>query len=358
MTLDEGSGATARAGAGYTPAPIPDDEISLWEVLAVLVRRRRLIVRTAVVVVVAAVAVAFLRARTWTTEATFRPQGSGGASELAALASQFGVNVGSRDEGESPAFYQELLSSREVLGRVTVAPYPTADGTASLPDLLEIEAESEALRIARAVEWLRQEAIAVSTGRETGIVTLEVTSRWPGVSLGIAQNLLDEMSRFNLETRRSQARAERDFIEARVEEAAEGLRDAEEALQTFLQNNRVIGEFSQAKLEFDRLQREVLNRQQVYSTLVQSYEQARISEVRDTPVITVLQSPYLPPEPDGRGLALSGALGLVLGGMAGVVLAFLVEVFQRPPDGSDPARRDFQEAWAGLKRSLPFGGRA
>jgi hypothetical protein len=105
-------------------------------------------------------------------------------------------------------------------------------------------------------------------------------------------------------------------------------------------------------------QREVVNRQQVYSTLVQSYEQARITEVRDTPVITVLQSPFLPPEPDGRGLTLSGALGLVLGGMVGVVLAFLVEVVQRPMDGSDPARRDFQEAWAGLKRSLPFGGKA
>lgn len=358
MTLQEGTGGAAAVGGGYAPAPGPDDEISLWEVLAVLLRRRSLIVRTAGAVIVVAIAVAFLRDRTWTTEASFRPQGSSGASELAALASQFGVNVGSRDEGESPAFYQELLASREILSRVAVASYPGDEGVAPLPELLAIEEENEGLQVARTVEWLRETAISVSTGRETGIVTVEVTSRWPQVSLGIAQDLLDEISRFNLETRQSQARAERDFIQSRVQAAADDLRDAEVALQEFLQNNRVIGEFSQAKLEFDRLQREVVNRQQVYSTLVQSYEQARITEVRDTPVITVLQSPFLPPEPDGRGLTLSGALGLVLGGMVGVVLAFLVEVVQRPMDGSDPARRDFQEAWAGLKRSLPFGGKA
>lgn len=357
MTLHQGSGESGGGGPPLGTSPVADDEISLWEVLAVLLRRRVLIVRTVFVVVLVAVAVAFARHRTWTTTASFRPQGSSGASELAALASQFGVNVGARDEGESPAFYQEVLSSREILARVAAESYESDQGSRPLADLLDIRAETPQLRLARTVEWLRDEGLSVSTGRETGIVTVSVKSRWPAVSLGIADRLLAEVSRFNLETRQSQARAERDFIEARVAAAAGDLQTAEENLQEFLRNNRVVGEFSQAKLEFDRLQREVLNRQQVYSTLVQSYEQARITEVRDTPVLTVLQSPYLPPEPDGRGLVLGAALGVVLGGMMGVILAFLVEVFQRP-DASDPARRDFQEAWAGLRRSLPFGPRA
>jgi uncharacterized protein involved in exopolysaccharide biosynthesis len=331
-----------------------DDEISLWEVLAVLLRQRRWIVRSIVACAALAVVLAFVRARTWTTSASFRPQGSQGASELMALASQFGVNVGGSDEGESPALYQELLGSREILSRVAVAEYSAADVSGTLPVLLEIEADTPELELSRAVEWLEEQAVSVSTGRETGTVTLSVTTEWPGVSEAIARHLLDEVSRFNLETRQSQAGAERTFIEERVTAAEESLREAEAALQTFLQNNRVVGEFSQAKLEFDRLQREVLNRQQVYTTLVQSYEQARISEVRDTPVITVLQQPFLPPEPDGRGLVLGFALGVVLGGMLGVVLAFLAEVFGRPAQAGDPARRDFDEEWAGFLGSLPF----
>ena len=46
---------------------------------------------------------------------------------------------------------------------------------------------------------------------------------------------------------------------------------------------------------------------------------------------------------------LIGLLGIVLGGMLGIVLAFVVEAFARPSQG-DPAREDFDQAW----RSLPF----
>ena len=350
---------TAERGSDAPPPPprpastTADDEISLWEVLAVLLRRRRWIVRSVATVAVLSVAFAFLKARTYTTQAFFRPQGSTD-SELVALASQFGVSVGGRgDDGESPAFYAALITSREILAKVAESEYSTADISGTLMDLLEIEAETEALRLQRAVEWLQESATSVSTGRETGVVTVEVTTRWPQVSEAIASNLLQEVSRFNVETRQSNARAERAFIEERVNAAEAELREAEEALRTFLDENRIVGQFSVLNAERERLQREVVAREQVYTTLLQAFEQARISEVRDTPVITVIAEPHLPPEPDGRGLVLSLALGIVLGGMVGVVLAFLREVFGRPSSG-DPARADFQEEWTGLLQSLPF----
>jgi uncharacterized protein involved in exopolysaccharide biosynthesis len=352
MTLEQGAGSTTAPSAGGASGP--DDEISLWEVLAVLLRRSRLIVGSILMVAFVAGLLALLRHRTWTTAAAFSPQGTGGSSQLASLASQFGVNVGGTDQEANPAFYEELLRSREILIRVARQGYPGEEGIAPLTDLLEIEADTEDLRLDRATRWLRESAMSVSVNWDNGIVTVEVTTRWPEVSEGIARNLLSEVSRFNLETRQSQAGAERDFIEGRLAAAEAELRRSEDALQDFLRNNRVIGEFSEAKLEFDRLTREVGNRQAVYGTLVQSYEQARIQEVRDTPVITVLQSPYLPPKPDPRGLVLSVALGMILGGMLGVILAFGAEVFGRPGGEADPARRDFEEAWKGLKRSLPF----
>jgi uncharacterized protein involved in exopolysaccharide biosynthesis len=125
----------------------------------------------------------------------------------------------------------------------------------------------------------------------------------------------------------------------------------------FLEANRQWQDSPLLQFRHDGLQRKVTLRQTVLTTLVQSYEQARISEVRDTPVITVLQAPFLPPGPDPRRRVLSAALGIVLGGMAGIVFAFLVEAFRRPSEG-DPAREDFQQTWDGLKRSIPFmGGR-
>ena len=333
----------------------PDDEISLWEVLAVLLRRRGTIVVTGVMFVAAALAYTLLKPQEYTTQASFRPQGSeAGASGLLALAGQFGINVpGASGEDLSPAFYQELLASHEILQRVADRAYTVeGEGTVALVDLLEIEKDTEPLRVEVAIERLREELVSISLGRETGIVTLEVTTEWPDLSQEIAERLLAELQVFNLETRRSQAAAERMFIEARVDSARVALNAAEDSMQRFLQLNRRIEDSPELTFQRERLQREISRQQQVYTGLVQSFEQARIAEVRDTPVLTILQAPYLPPGPDRRGLLLALALGVVLGGMGGVVLAFVVEAIRRPAPG-DPAREDFQRAWNALVAPFP-----
>jgi uncharacterized protein involved in exopolysaccharide biosynthesis len=349
--------------AGTTPqvteAPRPDDEISLWEVLAVLLRRRGTIVLTTLFTMAAAVGFTLLQEDTYTTQASFRPQGSdASASELMALASQFGIRVpGSSNEEVSPAFYADLLASREILHRVASRDFDVDGiGAASLADLFEIEEDTEELRLEEAIETLRDDVVAIQTGRETGIVTIEVRTKWPDLSEEIAQRLLDEIARFNLHTRQSQAAAERVFIQERVDSARVALLSAESAMQAFLQANRQWQNSPDLTFQHDRLERDITLRQQVYTTLVQSFEQARISEVRDTPVITVLQAPFFPPGPDDTRMLLVLALGVVLGGMAGVVLAFVVEAMKRPAPG-DPARQDFQQTWDGLVRSLPFGRR-
>jgi uncharacterized protein involved in exopolysaccharide biosynthesis len=336
-----------------------DDEISLWEVLAVLLRRRGTIVLTTVVVAGLAAAFAQFRPLTYTTSASFRPQGNEVSnSQIMALASQFGVNVGGAGgEEASPAFYAELLTTREILSRAANQPYSVEGvGSVMLKDLLEIEEDTEPLRDEETIEWLREEAVSVSTGRETGTVTISVKTEWPDLSQAIAADLLDEVARFNLDTRQSQAASERQFIEARVKAGEVELTEAEDALRAFLEGNRQWQNSPMLSFQHDGLMREVTLRQSVLTTLVQSYEQARITEVRDTPVITVLQVPFLPPGNDPRRRVLTAALGIVLGGMLGIVLAFLVEAFRRPSEG-DPAREDFQETWNGLLRSIPFLGR-
>jgi uncharacterized protein involved in exopolysaccharide biosynthesis len=354
MTDQDMTTQTERAVSSHRPV---DDEISLWEVLAVLLRRRGTIVLTTILVSALAVAVTLIRAETFTTSASFRPQGSDvSGGQLMALASQFGVNVPGGSEEASPALYAELLTSREILARVAGRSYAVAGvGDVMLKDLLEIEEDTEPLRDEETIEWLREEAVSVSTGRETGTVTLSTVTEWPDLSQAITQELLDEVALFNLDTRQSQAASERSFIEARVENAENELELAEEAQRAFLEANRQWENSPLLQFQHDGLQRELSLRQSVLTTLVQSYEQARISEVRDTPVITILQAPFLPPGPDDRRLVLSAALGIVLGGMAGIVFAFLIEAFRRPSAG-DPAREDFQNTWDNAVRSIPFMG--
>jgi len=354
---------TTPAGGGPAASsarPPVDDEISLWEVLAVLLRRRGTIVVTTLLVAGAAAAYAQFRAVTYSTAASFRPQGSQqSGGQLMALASQFGVSIpGGAAEEASPAFYAELLTSRELLHRAGTRSYEVeGHGTVLLKDLLEIEKDTEPEREEEVFEWLRDEAVSVSTGRETGTVTLTVQTEWPDLSLAIAQQLLSELSRFNLDTRQSQAASEREFIESRVEQARADLKTAEDSLRLFLESNRQWENSPLLRFRQEAMMREVTLRSSVLTTLIQSYIEARISEVRDTPVITVLQEPYFPPRYDPRRRVLFGLLGIVLGGMLGVVLAFLVEAFARPSSG-DPAREDFDRAWSATARSIPFFGRS
>ena len=67
-----------------------------------------------------------------------------------------------------------------------------------------------------------EEAVAVGTGRETGIVHLDVTTTSAELSRQIADQLLQEVERFNLQTRQSRGAAERAFIEERVARRAKG----------------------------------------------------------------------------------------------------------------------------------------
>jgi uncharacterized protein involved in exopolysaccharide biosynthesis len=63
---------------------------------------------------------------------------------------------------------------------------------------------------------------------------------------------------------------------------------------------------------YDRLVNNVTLRQQIYTSVAQAYEQARIDEVRDTPVITVVEAPLLPAKPDPRPFFRMLVAGLLI----------------------------------------------
>ena len=67
------------------------------------------------------------------------------------------------------------------------------------------------------------------------------------------------------------------------------------------------------KFEEDGLTREISVRQQVFTTLTQIYEQARLEEVRDTPVLMVVEPAVQAPKADSRKLLLKVLVALFVG---------------------------------------------
>jgi uncharacterized protein involved in exopolysaccharide biosynthesis len=272
--------------------------------------------------------------REYTSTAVFMPQASDETlSRLSGIAAEFGFTVPGADPGDSPAFYASLLTSRDILRAVVLTSYPFSNRPgdsvrATLVELYGVEGASPAIRRDKAVKRFLKD-LDIETYRETKLIGIEVTTRWPTVSQGAAHRLLDLVSRFNLTTRQTQAGAERHFVEARLETARTELRAAEERLQAFLQRNREFQNSPALVFQQDRLSREVDLRQQVVTSLVQSFEQARIDEVRNTPVTTIVEPPDLPPQPDSRRLALKTLLGLTAGLLAGTFLAAVRDFSRR-----------------------------
>jgi uncharacterized protein involved in exopolysaccharide biosynthesis len=326
-----------------------DEDLTLAGLLRFGLHHRRLILGSGLVALLVVTAVTLMRSRTYTSTARFMPQASKDAlGQLSGLAATFGVPVPAADPGTSPEFYAELLKSRDILRRTVETRYAfaTADDSmhGTLVDLFEAPGENPAARRDEAAKILLK-SIEVTVGRATGTIDLDVTTPWAELSQQVASRMIQLVSDFNLHRRQTTAGAERRFAEARVAEARDSLRVAEVRQEGFLQRNRDYRNSPQLLLEFDRLQREVTMRQQLYTSLAQSYEGARIDEVRNTPLITLIEAADLPARPDPRLALVKGMLAGLVGLGLGSFIAAVRQAFGGafggvlvPPRVAEPAR--------------------
>ena len=306
---------------GAIPPIVRDVVMALW-------RGKWLIVLAALAAGAFTVARILPTPRTYTSTSSFVLHGSRGAGATG-LAAQLGISLGGGDGPGSPSYFTELLHTREILGRVAADSFcdPCGEGRprAPLTTILGLQGLDSLRRTDAAVRRLRG-AIRPAISR-TGIITLYVTMPSPSLAQQVAEAALHEVSRFNVESQQSQAAAERRFTEQRMGEVQRELRSAEAQLLAFLQTNRIASS-PELEIRRGRLEQEVELRRQLYLTLARAYEQAKIDEVRDTPILTVLDRPSYALLPDGRGLVARTAFSLVYGGLAGVALVLALFLYQ------------------------------
>jgi len=336
-----------------------DEPVSLFALGTMLLRHRTRILRWMVFGGIAAGVLVIFRPPMYASTASFVPQGSdAGRSGLASLAGQFGVALPSGNPSLSPDFYVRLLKSRVLLSRVvrdTLNVAELAGARVTFFDLFKIDGGTAAGREERGIEVLA-DLISTSVAKSTGIVELSVMSRWPSVSNAIATALVSGVNEVNLQTRQGQAASERKFLEGRLVLARSELRAAEDRLEDFLRSNRQSGNSPELTFQRERLQRDISIQQQVYTALIQSFEDARIREVRDTPLITMLEPPSMTSQPESRGRIKGTLLGALLGGFVGALLALMSEMLVRRRQDGDVEAEVFvstlQEAWSDIRRRV------
>jgi uncharacterized protein involved in exopolysaccharide biosynthesis len=309
-----------------------------------MILRRRAIVFLAVLLTVGIlVTITLIRPRTYTSTVSFITQGSR-TNQAAGLASQLGLTLPTAQGTESPQFYADLVNSREILSRIASATYSVTTGEGvkkgNLQFFYQTTDRNPALALEKIVRTLRSN-IQTSQSDRTGVITLTVKAPYPTLAVAIGEQLLEELNRFNVERRKTQATAEKTFVENRMSQANSELLAAESRLQDFLQQNREYARSPRLAFDQERMAREVAMRQQIYTSLAQSYEQAKIDEVRDSPVLTVVESPVPAALPDPRGVIRRSLLAVVVGLFLGVLIAGAKEYMARSDTNTSDQAAEF-----------------
>ena len=302
-----------RGDASRTP--------TLGDVVACVRRHRRFVfLWPLIAAVVTAVVVLIIPPRfgatTRFTADSPTPRG-GLESAVGGLAAQAGLLFGATGGQTSPLYYAAVLRSRELLEHVVQLPLRVPDSPSDSADLLSqwrVRGDSPALRLDKAVRRLGRR-MDISVDRPTGVISLSVQDESPIRAADIANRLVLLLDQFNLERRRTRAQRRRVFVEARVREAQAQLAGSEERLERFEAGNRMWRSSPPLTLTHDRLRRQVDIDQDVFLTLRREFETARVDEVNDVPVLTVVDhaAPPVRKSYPRRTLSVLLAFGIALG---------------------------------------------
>ena len=255
------------------------------------------------------------------------PPGPQGA--IGQLATQFGLPLRVTNAA-SPQFYADLLVSRTVMRDVLLTEYEVAQPRpfrGTLVEYFRIHEDDPVKRLARGLRRLHK-IVEVNVSTKTGVVEFAVTTESPALSLRVAQRMLELVN---------------EFLEGRLTEVRRELSQAEDSLARFSRRNRRLADSPELQVEQERLQRQVTLRQQVYLTLAQNFEAAKLEEVRSTPLISVIDQPDVFVEPLLRHTLLKVLAAFLVATVLVAGFTLATAVLRRAGEGELGGYREFME---------------
>ena len=316
-----------------------EEGVDALTLLTPLVERRRQIVTGVVLVSLIVGIIALAMPRKYKAELSLTPvvnnkssTALGGIAALAGATLQTGYQL-------TPARMVELIKSRTVLAGVGFSPVPGRRERVIDHVFGEQYTRNDPEEVAKHI----RELVTSVTNKETGTITVSVLNKDSALARLIASRIVDSASQIFVRTSRAQAQQLRIAQEARVENAAAQLANAEEKLRQFNFANRATPAFSVAGLERDRLNREIRFAEQVYTQAATDREAAYARELEATPTV-VVQDPLPDVLPKVRKrILLKTVIAAVVSFVflcAWVLLADLTERrLARPDTESDRFRR-------------------
>jgi uncharacterized protein involved in exopolysaccharide biosynthesis len=315
--------------------------------------RRRLILYPLAVGVVTA-AISLLVPNEYTAVVSVMPdkQGSLASGALAQAAASFGVNVANSGGGLTD-LYPAMITSERILVPLITRPLPTrrAGEQRTLLQVWRLDDLSPPRSMELALKRLRTQALAVSLDRRSGLVTVSVTLADPVFAAAIANAISAELDAFVRVFQRTQAQNRVGWIQTRQDQVLEELRRSEVVLRDFRIRNRNTLASPELQLQEARFLRDVESNSAVYVELRRQLELAKIDEVKNIPVIQILDTARAPVRKSAprRSILVLSAMALTfLATLGSILMALRLE---HDPNGEGAlvltqVRADLLALWA------------
>ena len=275
----------------------------------------------------------FIAQPVYLTTAKLLPTGEDNSlSNIQGLASQFGLALPFQS-GSNLSFsdiYPEIVKSRQLTGIVLEKKFNTRKFGQNqlLKNILSRQYRLDKYdvdeRFKRSSEIL-QDNIKVSKARLTSIVTLEVRGLEPEFSVDLANTIISESDKLQREFKTHQISDKRSFIEERIKDVKKDLESAQEDLKEFRERNRQVQYSPALLLEEERLKTEMDVKKEIFSTLKQQFELAKIEEVEEGATVQILDKPVAPYEKSSPKIFLSIFLSIFIGFGLSVVIAYVMD---------------------------------
>ena len=302
--------------------------------LYILKKRIKLIIAITLLSISFAIAYVFFIAHpVYVTTAKLLPTGEGNSlSDIQGLASQFGLSIPFQG-GSNLSFtdiYPEIVKSRQLIAIILEKKFNTRKYGQKqlLKNILSRQYRLDKYdvdeRFKRASEIL-QDNIKISKARLTSIVTLEVGAIEPDFAVDLTNAIINESDKLQRQFKTHQVSDKRSFIQDRIKDVKKDLETAQEDLKEFREKNRQVQYSPALLLEEERLTTEMDVKKEIFSTLKQQFELAKIEEVEEGATVQILDKPVAPYEQSSPKVILSIFLSFFIGFGLSVVISYVMD---------------------------------
>lgn len=273
-----------------------NDEIDLFQLVKEIWSFKKAILMISSICAVLAVIYVLTLDNIYTAKVTMLPQNNDNkTSSLSGLAALAGVDLGN-SSSSNEAFYKDVILSNKILDKLISQKWTLSDGKeVDLKELIGIEKEPLNQSNYELKLYLRSKAISFSTSSDNGLMTLSVAlPLYPQLSSDIANWISKELHLFNEKYRQQKAQENYYSIEKQLQDSKDELSKTELTLKNFINSNRDYSQSADLRLEYARLEREVLTENTVYTELRKQFEIAKIDLEKSKESIYILDDAITP----------------------------------------------------------------